>query len=72
MTQLLESAFAAAAKLTVEEQDALGRALLVELSSEGTIDALIGGRPDALATLAARARAAHAAGQTAPLDPEQL
>jgi hypothetical protein len=72
MTQLLETAFAAAAKLTAEEQDALGRALLAELSSEGTIDALIASRPDALATLAARARAEHAGGRSEPLNPDHL
>ncbi|MCU0650240.1 MAG: hypothetical protein MUF00_19795 [Gemmatimonadaceae bacterium] len=72
MTQLLQSAFAAAAKLPAEEQDALGRALLAELHSEGTIDALIESRPDALASLAARARAEFSGGRTESLDPERI
>ena len=72
MTQLLEQAFAAAARLPAEEQDALARALLSDLASERTIDERLAGAPDALARLADEALAEHRAGRTEPLDPERL
>ena len=72
MTQLLEQAFAAAARLPDAEQDALARALLAELSSEGAIDAALERRPDALARLADEALEEHRAGRTQPLDPDTL
>ena len=64
MTQLLEQAFAAAARLSTEEQDALARALLSDLASERTIDERLAGSPDALAVLADEALAEHRAGRT--------
>ena len=72
MTQLLEQAFAAAARLPVEEQDALARALLSDLAAERTIDDRLAVAPDALARLADEALAEHRAGRTEPLDPERL
>ena len=72
MTQLLEQAFAAAARLPDAEQDALARALLAELASEGAIDAALERRPDVLARLADEALEEHRAGRTQPLDPDTL
>jgi hypothetical protein len=72
MTELLEQAFAAAARLPEAEQDALARALLADLASEAGIDAAISARPDALARLAEEALAEHRAGRTEPLDPDAL
>lgn len=72
MTHLLEQAFAAAARLPAEEQDALARALLADLASEQAIDAALARDPDALARLADEALAEHRAGRTEPLDPDAL
>ena len=72
MTQLLEQAFAAAARLSTEEQDALARALLGDLASEETIDERLAGSADALAALADEALAEHRAGRTQPMDPDRL
>ncbi len=72
MTQLLEKAFAAAARLPAEDQDALARALLSDLASERTLDERLSGTPGALARLADEALAEHRAGRTEPLEPEQL
>lgn len=72
MTQLLEQAFAAAARLPAAEQDSLGRALLEEIASEAAIDRALEGQPDALARLAEEALGEHRAGRTEPLDPERL
>ena len=72
MTQLLEQAFAAAARLPSEEQDALARALLEDLASEQAIDARLSATPEALASLADEALAEHRRGETEPLDPDTL
>ena len=72
MTQLLEQAFAAAARLPAEDQDTLARALLSDLASEQTIDARLAGTPDALEWLADEALAEHRSGRSEPLDPERL
>ena len=72
MTQLLEQAFAAAARLPAEEQDALGRALLEDLASEQAIDARLASTPESLASLADEALAEHRRGETEPLDPDAL
>lgn len=72
MTPLLEQAFAAAARLPAEEQDALARALLDDLASEHAIDARLAETPDALARLADEALAEDRAGRTEPLDVERL
>jgi hypothetical protein len=72
VTQLLEQAFAAAARLPAEEQDALARALLQDLASERAIDEWIAASGDALARLADEALEEHRTGRTEPLDPERL
>jgi hypothetical protein len=72
VTQLLEQAFAAAARLPADDQDALARALLSDLASERAIDERVAGTPDALARLADEALAEHRAGRTESLDPERL
>ena len=72
MTQLLEQAFAAAARLPSEEQDALARALLDDLASEQSIDARLAATPESLARLADEALAEHRRGETQPLDPDAL
>jgi hypothetical protein len=72
VTQLLEQAFAAAARLPVEDQDALARALLSDLASERMIEDRLTATPDALDQLADEALAEHRAGRTERLDPERL
>ena len=72
MTQLLEQAFAAAARLPEEDQDTLARALLSDLASERTIDERLAGTPDALERLAEEALAEHRSGRSELLDPERL
>lgn len=72
MTKLLERAFAEAAKLPEEEQDALAQALLDELASERRWDELFARSHDLLSELAAEAVAEHRAGHTEVLDPEKL
>ena len=72
MTRLLEQAFAAAARLPQEEQDALAAALLADLVSEAHVDEAIGSRPDALERLAEEALGEHRAGRTELLDPDAL
>jgi hypothetical protein len=72
MTKLLEKAFAEAAKLPVEAQDALAAAILAEVASEPLWDESFRRRPDALRRLAEEARGEYLAGQTQPLDPGAL
>ena len=72
MTRLLEQAFAAAARLPSEEQDALARALLEDLASEQAIDVRLAATPASLANLADEALAEHRRGETEPLDPDAL
>jgi hypothetical protein len=72
MTTLLENAFAEAARLPEDEQDALARWLLEELAAERRWTDTFAHSPDALEALAAEALAEHRAGTTQPLDPERL
>ena len=72
MTKLLEKAFAEAAKLPDDDQDALAQAVLAELASERRWDELFAASPDMLSDLAAEALAQHRAGRTKPLDPDTL
>lgn len=72
MTQLLEKAFAEAAKLSSAEQDVLASRLLAELAAEDDFDRAIAASSDKLARLADEALAEHRAGLTDELDPEQL
>lgn len=74
MTQLLEKAFERASQLPAEEQNDFARLMLAELESERRWAELFA-RPeseDLLERLADEALAAHRAGQTRPLDPEDL
>jgi hypothetical protein len=72
MTKLLEEAFAEAAKLSMQEQDALAAVILEELASERRWDQAFADSADLLAQLADQALAEHRAGKTHVLDPEQL
>ncbi len=74
MTELLQQAFERAAKLPQRQQDTFARFLLAELDSEQRWAELLN-RPeseDLLEQLADEALAAHRAGRTQPLDPEEL
>ncbi|MFN8625585.1 MAG: hypothetical protein U0587_06320 [Candidatus Binatia bacterium] len=72
MTQLLDKAFAEAAKLPEDEQDALARAVLDELAGERRWDELFSQSQDVLGDLAAEARAEYRAGRSQKLDPDKL
>ena len=72
MTQTLDAAIAQLAKLPPDEQDRIGRWLLDELRDEQRWTRQFAASQDALAKLAAEARADHAAGRTTDLDPEKL
>ena len=72
MTKLLEEAFAEAAKLPEQDQDALAAVLLEELASERRWDQAFADSADLLAQLADQALAEHRAGKTQVLDPERL
>lgn len=72
MTKLLEQAFAEAAKLPEDDQDALAQAVLAELASERRWDELFAVSADVLSELAEEALAEHRAGRTKPLDPDAL
>jgi len=72
MTKLLEKAFAQAAKLPAEKQDALATALLSEIDSERRWDQLFEGSAGTLSDLAEEALNEHRAGRTMVLDPDRL
>ncbi|NIP38052.1 MAG: hypothetical protein GWO07_03355 [Candidatus Dadabacteria bacterium] len=72
MTKLLEQAFSKASKLSEEEQDILGKAILEELAAEQKWDSLFEKSSDLLEELANEALEEHKAGKTKPLDPDQL
>jgi hypothetical protein len=72
MTNLLEQAFAAAARLPEAEQDVLASRLLAELAAESDFDRAIADTADRLALLAKEALEEHRSGKTLELDPEQL
>jgi len=72
MTKLLEKAFAEAAKLPAEEQDALATAVLSEIESERRWDRLFAESEDMLSELAEEALAERKAGRTKPLNPDRL
>ncbi|MEO7001685.1 MAG: hypothetical protein ABI068_07725 [Ktedonobacterales bacterium] len=72
MTPALEKAFAEAAKLSNDEQDALAQRILDELVSEQRWDEAFAKSADALAKLADEALAEHHAGLTEPFEPEDL
>lgn len=72
VTKLLERAFAEAAKLPDEEQDALAVWILEELAAERKWETAFASSADALAKLADEALSEHRAGQTQVLDPDAL
>jgi hypothetical protein len=72
MTELLERAFAKAAKLSSDEQDLLASRVLAEMADEDEFDHAIAASADKLASLANEALAEHRAGQTQELDPDRL
>ena len=67
MTKLLEKAFAEAAKLSQEEQDAVATLLLEELASERRWNEAFAKSQDKLAALADEALAEFDRGETKPL-----
>ncbi len=72
MTNLLEQAFAAAAKLPEAEQDLLASRLLAELAAENDFDRAIADTAHKLVGLAREAIEEHRSGKTEELDPENL
>ena len=71
MTQLLERAFAAAAKLSSQEQDAFAALLLAELDSGRRWTEAFAATPGQLSSLADEALREFEAGQTQPMDLER-
>ena len=74
VTQLLEKAFERASQLPDDEQDEFARLMLAELESEQRWADLFSlpESEDLLERLADEALAAHRAGRTKPLNPEDL
>ena len=71
MTQLLEKAFNAVAKLPPQEQDIIAEQVLEEIASEKQWQQQFSGSQDVLASLADEALGEHKAGKTEDLDPKQ-
>lgn len=71
-TQLLERAFAEAAKLPDRDQDALAALVMEELESEKKWDDAFANSQDMLAQMAEQALVEHKAGATRPLDVDTL
>ncbi len=67
-TQLLERAFAQAAKLPERDQEALATLLMEEMESEKKWDEAFASSQDLLAQMADEALAEHRRGGTRPLD----
>ena len=72
MTERLEKAFAEAAQLSEEEQDALAAWLLEELASERHWSRAFETSADALESLADEALSEQRAGRARQLDPREL
>ena len=72
MTKMLEKAFAEAARLPEQEQNAFATWILDELASEEQWQKAFVDSADALARLADEALKEHRKGNTRPLDPDQL
>ena len=68
MTELLEKAFAEAARLPEEEQDMLARTLLEDFAAEEKWDATLANSQDKLGVLADEALAEFDRGETQPLE----
>lgn len=71
-TQLLERAFAEAAKLSDRDQDTLAALVLEEMESEKKWDEAFADSQDTLALMAEKALAEHKNGETRPLDVDAL
>jgi len=71
-TQLLERAFAEAAKLPDRDQDALAALVMEELESEKKWDDAFANSQDMLAQMAEQALAEHKKGETRPLNVDAL
>ena len=72
MNDLLQQAFAEAAKLPAAEQELLASRLLAEIAAEDEFDRAIARSTGKLAKLANEALAEHRAGLTEELDPDRL
>jgi hypothetical protein len=72
MTQLLERAFAEAAKLPEAEQDSFASLLLAELESEQRWSKAFASTQEELAMLADEALREFEAGETLPMDIDRL
>ena len=72
MTQLLKKAFSEASKLSLLEQNALARWLLLELASEKRWDKAFAESGDLLSELADEALAEYKQGKTKLLQPDKL
>ena len=68
MTELLEKAFAEAARLPEEEQDMLARTLLEDFAAEEKWDETLANSQDKLAALADEALTEFEQGETRPLE----
>jgi hypothetical protein len=71
-TQLLERAFAEAAKLPIPQQDALATLVMEEMEAEKKWDATFANSQDMLSKMAEQALAEHKKGETHPLDVNAL
>lgn len=67
MNKMLERAFAEAARLPEDEQEALACLMLEEMESEHRWDAQFARSEGKLAEMARRAKDRHAKGETSPL-----
>ncbi len=72
MTEILEKAFAEAAKLPEAEQEAIATWILEELASDQRWREALEGSADALARLAEEATTEHREARTRLLDPDRL
>ncbi len=72
VTKALQAAFDAASRLPEQQQDALARAIVDEVSLEESWDQKLAASRDALERLADEALADLRAGRAEPLDPETL
>lgn len=68
MTELLEKAFAEAARLPEEDQDMLARTLLEDFAAEEKWDETLANSQEKLAALADEALAEFEQGETRPLE----
>ena len=68
MTELLEKAFAEAARLPEEEQDMIAKALLEDFAAEEKWDSTLANSQEKLATLADEALTEFEQGETRPLE----